>query len=203
MRNNIPIPRWALWLMPSIIVRKSPDEKVLYLSFDDGPRPETTGKILEILHRYQAKASFFCTGTMVNKHPDLLEKIRCGGHSIGNHGMYHKKQGLFGYKKFISETDVAARLLNSRLFRPPYGFITPGVYRKLRQRYDIVLWDVMPGDFIDARDAASMMKTVKLSVRNGSIIVLHEKFQNSHNTLELLEIILRHYTALGFRFEGL
>ncbi len=189
--------------MPKIVVNKNENNKSIFLSFDDGPHPDTSLKILKLLEKYQAKASFFLLGEMVLKHKKLFEEIKKQSHSIGTHGMRHRYQPVFCTKTYIREIEESAEIIGTKLFRPPYGFITPRVYRKLKNKFEIVLWDVMPGDFKRNKSLDDMIKTVIKNTKNGSIIVLHEGKENFETTLILTERILEYYSNLGYKFLGL
>lgn len=156
------------------VFRISTDEKVLCLTFDDGPNPDSTFKILNILDKYQVKAIFFLTGINVENYPGIKETIVAGGHQIGNHGYRHMSGWSTSYKKYTGNISKAAVLIPSGFYRPPYGRLTPGQYHYILNYYTLVLWDLMPYDFSKSFSAGKCLKILKEKIRPGSIIVLHD-----------------------------
>ncbi len=122
-------------------------EKTIYLTFDDGPDIDVTPDVLEILQKFNAKATFFCVGNKAVNHPELLEKIREMGHSIGNHSYSHIRGNYVTANVFYDDIEKCDMIINSKLFRPPYGKITRNQIEKLRSKYYLILWSVLPGDF--------------------------------------------------------
>ena len=124
-----------------------PGSNNIHLTFDDGPHRETTPKILDLLDRYQVKATFFCTGMNVEKYSVIYESILAAGHKTGNHSWSHLRGWTTTTKKYFADVDRAAGLINSNLFRPPYGQITPGQYLKLRNNFRIIMWTRQFADY--------------------------------------------------------
>ena len=156
------------------VFRISTDEKVLCLTFDDGPNPDSTYKILNILDNYQVKAMFFLTGINVENYPGIKEMIVAGGHQIGNHGYCHMSGWSTSYEKYRGNISKAARLIPSGFFRPPYGRLTPRQYHNILNDYTLVFWDLMPYDFSRSVSAGKCLRILKEKIRPGSIIVLHD-----------------------------
>lgn len=156
------------------IFRIRTDEKVLCLTFDDGPNPDSTYKILNILDNFHVKAMFFLTGLNVEKYPGLKEMIVAGGHLIGNHGYCHMSGWSTSYEKYALNISKAARLIPSDFYRPPYGRLTHRQYRNIVNDYTLVFWDLMPYDFSRFHSPGKCLKTLKEKIRPGSIIVLHD-----------------------------
>ena len=121
--------------------------KKIFLTFDDGPNSEVTTRVLDILDKYNAKATFFCLGENVEKHPELYEKIIKKNHSVGNHTYSHINGWFTKNKKYFNDIDQANFLIKSNLFRPPFGKTTPSQIIVLKKQYKIVLWDVMSMDY--------------------------------------------------------
>ena len=157
------------------LFRLETTEKLLCLSFDDGPDSSTTLPLLEIMGKFGVKALFFLTGTLAETNSDIITRIKSEGHIIGNHGYEH----LSGFRTqtdlYINNVFAAASLTSSTLFRPPYGQITPTQYRALSQSYKIFFWDVMAYDFDREFGSARSLKLLKEKIRPGSVIVLHDK----------------------------
>jgi peptidoglycan-N-acetylglucosamine deacetylase len=176
-------------------------EKNIYLTFDDGPDPEVTPDVLELLNHYQAQATFFCSGQKAAMHPEILQHIRATGHAIGNHSFDH----LDGWKTpaitYFRNIEQANEILKTGLFRPPYGKITHQQISLLKPKYRIIMWSLMPGDF---DPAASEEKVAHRAIRNsnsGTIIVFHDRSQFREKMLYALKKYLQHFSEIGFQFK--
>ena len=133
--------------MPALTWKLPTTEPVLYLTFDDGPIPEVTPWVLDTLESYNARATFFCVGHNVEKHPDLFQRLLNEGHSVGNHTFSHLNGWETENIAYFNNIRHCAHLVKSPLFRPPYGRITPSQRQYLLRHYQIVMWDVLSGDF--------------------------------------------------------
>jgi len=178
-------------------------EKKIYLTFDDGPNKETTGKILDLLHRHHAQATFFLTGRKAGRHPDLVGEIRRNGHALGNHTFDH----LNGWKtptgEYLENIDRCDEVVASDLFRPPYGRITPAQAKRIGGRYAIVLWTVMPGDFDARRSPEEVARNLHRHAEPGSIIVLHDLERTWEKVSHALPGFLEDFSSRGYTFEPL
>ncbi|MGP8216854.1 MAG: polysaccharide deacetylase family protein, partial [Bacteroidia bacterium] len=142
------IPRIAEVLYPGGIFRiPAKDKKTAYLTFDDGPVPEATPLVLDILKQYKVTATFFCVGDNVNKYPDLFQRIKNEGHSVGNHTYNHLKGWKKTVKEYTENVSKCNALVDSKLFRPPYGRITLKQFKELKKEYKIIFWDVLSMDY--------------------------------------------------------
>jgi peptidoglycan/xylan/chitin deacetylase (PgdA/CDA1 family) len=159
---------------PESVFRINDGNKELYLTFDDGPHPDTTTLILSILETNGVKATFFCTGQEAEKYPGLISLILAKGHIIGNHGYRHLDGWRTNTNVYIRNIQKGAELTSKHLFRPPYGRIRPSQYRVLKKKYRIVFWDLMPYDFDRKMNHERVLRVLKKKVRPGSIIVLHD-----------------------------
>ena len=176
-------------------------EKVVYLTFDDGPK-ELTPFVLRHLKSYDAKATFFLTGQNVIKEQALYEQIKREGHSIGNHSYSHLN-GWTTTKFYYSDIDKCDSILNTNLFRPPFGKIRPSQIRYLKRRYQIIMWDVLSWDF-DAKVSEERCLNIVLSrTKAGSIIVFHENEKSAVNMKYALPKLLQHLKSKGYRFKKL
>jgi peptidoglycan/xylan/chitin deacetylase (PgdA/CDA1 family) len=176
-------------LYPGAVFRIKTPQKVLFLTFDDGPDPVSTPAILGILERYKVKAVFFCNGSKAEKYPDLIHQIKQNGHTTGNHSYSHSDGWVTSLKKYIEDVSRADECTSANLFRPPYGHLTPGQFRALRKKYRIVFWDVMPYDFDKSFGSGNVLRILKKKIRRGSIIVLHD------NPDTKAEVILGYFIA--------
>ena len=188
-------------LFGKVIWRKIlPSSKVIYLTFDDGPVPEVTEKVLTILHKYGCKATFFCVGDNVRKHPDIYRKIIAEGHHTGNHTFHHLKGFKTKTVDYLKDVDEAANYIQSDLFRPPYGRIKWSQLRKLKKRYQVVYWDVLTYDYNASLSPEKIFENVRKFARNGSVIVFHDSLKSKKNVLEALPISIEYLKNEGFQF---
>jgi peptidoglycan-N-acetylglucosamine deacetylase len=162
------------WFFPGAEFRIRTGGKVLYLTFDDGPDERSTPLILDILERHNVKALFFCNGRNAEKFPGLISLLKTRGHLIGNHGYDHLNGWKTSSGKYCENVRTAAPHTSDKLFRPPFGRITPVQYRLLRNDYRIFFWDIMPYDFDKSLDAGRCFEILIKKIRPGSIIVLHD-----------------------------
>jgi peptidoglycan/xylan/chitin deacetylase (PgdA/CDA1 family) len=180
------------------------DETVsLYLTFDDGPTAGITGELLAILNRFDAKATFFCIGRNVERHPELFQQILDAGHAVGNHTYSHLKGWFTKNKEYFDDIDLASQLISSNLFRPAYGMITPSQARFLQQRYRIVMWDVMSFDFDPGTGGVKCLDHVTQYARAGSIVVFHDSLKASEKMLYALPRMLEYFGEKGFVFKAI
>ena len=181
----------------------------IYLTFDDGPTPEITERVLEILDKHHIKATFFCIGDNVRKHPEIVQKILSKQHSVGNHTYSHLKGWKTPTKTYISNSEACEiklnslfKIRNSKLFRPPYGKITPWQSYKLRKLgYKIIMWDVLSKDYDASISAEKCYENVIQNVLSGSIIVFHDSNKAKENVLNSLEKTIETLKSKEFKFE--
>ncbi len=177
--------------------------KEIFLTFDDGPIPELTQKVLDILSIYNAKATFFCVGHNVKKHPHIYEKILINGHATGNHTYNHLNGHKTSFCDYIKNVEKAASYIKGDLFRPPYGRITNKQRLALKDRYKIVLWNVLSQDYNMKIAPENCFENVKRFTKSGSIIVFHDNYKAEKNMLPALTATMRYYTKLGYKFRSI
>jgi len=163
------------WLYPGTLFRIKTSDRIICLTFDDGPNPETTSALLEILKKNNIRAVFFCSGLAAEKYPSLIELIRNAGHLIGNHGYHHYNGWVTSSEVYCTDVNYASQFTSGKLFRPPYGRLRLSQYKKLRKTFRIIFWDLMSYDFDNRFGAAKSLAILKKKIRPGSIIVLHDK----------------------------
>lgn len=196
-----------IWDIPS-------SGKDIYLTFDDGPTPEITNWVLNTLKEYHAKATFFCVGNNIEKHPDIFQNILDEGHSIGNHTYNHVKGWRTKAKGYLENTTKAQEMINSKivnqkssianLFRPPYGQITPKQGKELiALGYKIIMWDVLSFDWGHNVSEEICLNNVTSKATNGSIIVFHDNVKSSKNMQYSLPKALEHFSKLGYHFKAI
>ncbi|TCJ18811.1 hypothetical protein EPD60_03355 [Flaviaesturariibacter flavus] len=181
-------------------------ERVLYLTFDDGPDPLGTPFVLEQLRRYDARATFFCLGAAVARHPELYERVRAEGHAVGNHTYRHLDSWETPAKAYLADVSEAASLIDSPLFRPPYGHINRSRMRRMRhggQPMQLVLWSVDSKDYDSGITPEQSFHNVVNAAGPGSIILCHDIDSSAPNLRVMLPRLLAHFTALGYRFEAI
>ena len=177
----------------------SEDDRAVYLTFDDGPNPETTPWILETLSKYDAKATFFCLGKNAEQHPDVFRMILDGGHAVGNHTYSHQKGWEMRTGRYVEDVDLADNFIRSNLFRPPYGRIKPRQIRRISERYKLIMWDVLSRDYSQFVSPRACVKNVTNYVKGGSVVVFHDSRKAYRNMSYALPRVLEHIRAQGLR----
>ena len=197
-------PTWMQRLYPGVVWRKQQEKKVVYLTFDDGPIPECTPQILDILAQYGVKATFFMVADNAVRHPQLLERIRQEGHSIGNHTYHHLRGCQVTTNHYLDDVEQASKVLDTKIFRPPHGRMKYSQKRALlKQGYTIYLWDVLPHDYNPRYSVEHMLKIIKRYTRNGSIITCHDSLKSRDRVLELLPRMIEWLQSEGYRIEAI
>lgn len=189
---------------PSHLIWKfARNEKKLYLTFDDGPTPDITVKILDILSSYHAKATFFCLGKNVELFPDLYTQIIQAGHSTGNHTQNHLNGWKTRNSRYFDDINNAAENINSKLFRPPYGKIRGSQIFHLKKDYKIIMWEILSGDYSNQIAPEKCTHNVITKALPGSIVVFHDSLKAKNNMLYSLPRVLNHFSKNGYCFEAI
>ncbi|MCC4211605.1 polysaccharide deacetylase family protein [Leeuwenhoekiella parthenopeia] len=204
-------PKWLKRLYPGYVwdQKDNPETKRLYLTFDDGPIPEVTPWVLETLKSYNAKATFFCIGENITKHPEIFEQLLKSGNSIGNHTFNHLKGWSTKEDVYLQNTTKTEALLeqagiHNKLFRPPYGKIKRGQAKRLKKLgHQIIMYDAIAYDW----DATISPEQCALNIINnaepGSILVFHDSLKAEKNMKAALTRVLEHFSSLGYTFAPL
>ena len=190
-------------LFPETIWRIPGDKKTVYLTFDDGPIPQVTPWVLDVLDYYEVKATFFCVGDNVPRNPNLFQVIRDRGHQVGNHTMNHVKGMSMSPEKYVRNVMNAHDLIQSRLFRPPHGHMLPGQAKLLKKDFSIIMWDVVTRDYSNKLSGEQVFGNVKRYARNGSIIVFHDSIKAERNLHYALPRTINWLRENGFLFKTL
>ncbi len=195
---------------PSAIWRVPTKEKKIFLTFDDGPIPEITPWVLSTLKQFNAKATFFCIGANIEKHPDIFQQIISEGHSVGNHTYHHLNGWKTKTKEYLENIEKCKTAManahqpsttnHQPFFRPPYGRMKQSQYSILNTQYSIVMWDVLSGDFDEKLSAEKCLKNVITKTREGSIVVFHDSIKAQKNLFYALPKFLEHFSKKGFEF---
>lgn len=203
----IKTPFWLRLIYRSCLWRKPTQDRVLYLSFDDGPHPQATPFVLEQLAIFNAKASFFCIGKNVQLYPEIYDAIIAAGHVIGNHTQNHINGWKNNTENYIADIQEATKLIDSNLFRPPYGRISFSQIKALRSDSslpkEIIMWDVLSGDFDTTITGEKCATNVIQHAGPGSIIVFHDSAKAMDRLRTALPKVLVHFSNMGYQFKVL
>lgn len=199
------LPAWLQRIYPGAIWRGDTTRKVVYLTFDDGPIPEVTPKLLDVLEQEKVHATFFMVADNVTKYPQIYHRVVANGHRIGNHTYHHIKGTKYKLADYIADVKKADVILGgTKLFRPPYGRVLPKQLIALRsQGYKIILWDVLTHDYEKSHTAEDLVRIVKRYVRNGSIITFHDSIKSNERMLAAVPMVIRELRNEGYTFETL
>ena len=193
-------PQFIQNLFPNYTWRIPSQEKVLYLTFDDGPIPQVTPWVLEQLQAFQAKATFFCVGDNIRKYPDVFDQVVRKGHAVGNHTFNHINGWQTENISYFHNVRHCANMVHSVLFRPPYGRLKPKQAQFLQRHYRIVMWDVLSGDFDPKLSEEQCLANVINNAENGSIVVFHDSLKAEDKLRYALPRVLEHFAEQGFTF---
>ena len=197
------IPSFLQRIFSNYTLRMPTSDKVIYLTFDDGPIPTVTPWVLEQLAAYSAKATFFMIGENVHKNPTVFQQVIKAGHAIGNHTYNHLNGWQTKDKTYFQNVEKCSEVIDSTLFRPPYGKIKPSQAKHLRQRYNIVFWDILSGDFDANITSEQCLNNVLRQAKNGSIIVFHDSLKAAQHLRYVLPKVLEFYHSKGFEFRAI
>ena len=189
------------WLFPGAIWRINKSEKCVYLTFDDGPIPEVTPWVLDLLDKYNIKATFFCVGDNVRKYPEVYQMVLDRGHLVGNHTFNHR-QGIRSFtKRYVANVELASEYIKSDLFRPPHGHLRFNQFFWLKKRYKVVMWDVVTRDYSWRMNAKEVFDVVKKYTRNGSVIVFHDSLKAEERMKDALPKSIEWLLEQGYTFK--
>ena len=193
-------PTWLQRLYRGVVWRENPSSKVVYLTFDDGPIPECTPQLLDILKQYGVKATFFMVAENAERYPELLARVRDEGHVVGNHTYHHMRGYKHDTQTYVRDALRGAEVLQTTLFRPPHGRMRNNQKKALiDQGYTIYLWDVLTHDYNPHYSVDKMLAVVKRYTRNGSILVMHDSLKSKDRMLEALPQIIEWLQSNGYK----
>jgi peptidoglycan/xylan/chitin deacetylase (PgdA/CDA1 family) len=205
------VPVFIQKLFGSVTWRMPGTGPSLFLTFDDGPHPDITPQILDILKSADAKATFFCVGENVEKYPGIFRRITEDGHVTGNHTQHHLDGWKTGTRQYIADTlhcrdtirTVANRRSTVELFRPPYGKLKLSQLKALRKEFRIVMWDTLSRDYDQTISGEKCLQNVIRYSGNGSIVVFHDSVKAKDRVLYTLPKVLEHFSKRNFSFLSL
>ncbi len=199
------IPAWFARINSNCVWKIPSREKILYLTFDDGPHETVTPFVLDQLKKYNAKATFFCLGKNVQSHPEIYKRILNEGHKTGNHTFNHLNGWKVSKNNYTDDVKEAAKYINSKFFRPPYGKATPSSLKILRSEfgYKIIMWHILSGDFDEKISPEKCTNNVKKHAGKGSIVVFHDSSKAWKSLSFALPEVLYDFSAKGFQFKAL
>jgi peptidoglycan/xylan/chitin deacetylase (PgdA/CDA1 family) len=192
---------WLRWLYPRATWRMDRHEKAVYLTFDDGPIPQSTPFILKTLADFGIKATFFMVGDNVRKYPELYQQIVDAGHQVGNHTFNHISGGKHTTRVYSANVVAANELIHAHLFRPPHGWMRTPQYFWIGLKYRIVMWDLVTRDYSKWMTAEGIVNNVKRYARNGSIITFHDSLKSIDKLHTALPESLQWLKGQGYEFK--
>jgi peptidoglycan/xylan/chitin deacetylase (PgdA/CDA1 family) len=187
-------------LFPESMWRIPMKEKSVFLTFDDGPIPEVTPWVLDLLDQYEIKATFFMVGDNVRKHPETFQEVIKRGHSVGNHTMHHLQGAKVRTRRYIKDIAEAHMLIKSPLFRPPHGFIRWKQAAAIKANMRIIMYDLVTRDYSKKLSGDDVLENVKRYTRNGSIIVFHDSLKAEKNLRYALPKAIEWLKQNGYKF---
>lgn len=199
-------PVWFRILFPGAVFRiKSSGvrRKRVFLTFDDGPIPEVTPWVLDVLDKYGVKATFFMVGQNVERNPQLLEEVRRRGHAVGNHTLHHIQGASATTMRYMRDAAEGAVLTGSTLFRPPHGWLRPRQLRALKKHYRVVMYDLVTRDYSRHMSPEDVVENVRKYARDGSIIVFHDSLKSWPRLLTALPRAIEWLIAEGYEFAAI
>ncbi|HLT93016.1 MAG TPA: polysaccharide deacetylase family protein [Membranihabitans sp.] len=199
----IKTPGFVKEFFPQLTWDGPPGNRTIYLTFDDGPHPEVTIQVLEILDRYKASGTFFCVGENIEKYPDTFSLLKKYNHGIGSHTYNHLNGWASDNMEYFKNIKRAATLAGTNLFRPPYGRIKPSQVGILEKHYQIIMWSVLSGDFDTTLTGNQCFDNVKKYVKDGSIVVFHDSTKAAKRLLYALPRVLDYFSEQNYRFDAL
>ena len=194
-------PCFFKWIFPRRTWGFSRSIDHVFLTFDDGPNPEITPWILDYLKEKNIQATFFCVGSNIKRYPELFQRIKAEGHSVGNHTMNHDKGTKVSFKKYKSSISETKILIGNNLFRPPYGRINAWKSYQLSKEYHLIMWSWLSYDFDPSIPISTILKKAKKQIKAGDILVLHDNPKVTDRVKELLPKLIEIIEQKGLKFE--
>ncbi|MEZ4936178.1 MAG: polysaccharide deacetylase family protein [Crocinitomicaceae bacterium] len=196
------VPNWIRKVKSGRIWDFSVTKKEVFLTFDDGPQPEVTDWVLDLLLKHEIKATFFCVGANVRKHPEIYARMLNEGHAIGNHTFSHQNAWKASKKEYLEDIQKASELIESKLFRPPYGKISNALVKDIKEMgNEVIMWSILSYDFKTNLNTESQLKILKRKTSPGSILVFHDSMKSFHNLKKMLPSFIEYGKTQGWDFK--
>jgi len=190
--------------LPKLTWRREVTEKVVYLTFDDGPHPTITPWVMNELDKVGAKGTFFVVGENAERYPETISDLRDKGHVVANHTQHHIKGWINSKEVYLKDIEDCAKVLgNKRLFRPPFGQINFRAMNKICKHYEVIMWDILTKDYLKTLNISRAQKRIRKATRPGSIIVFHDSEKAEKQLKQLLPEYLQFLQSEGYRMEVL
>ncbi|MDP1800260.1 MAG: polysaccharide deacetylase family protein [Bacteroidota bacterium] len=190
-------------IYPKAVWKVNTTEKIIYLTFDDGPIPGLTEWVLDELKKFNARATFFCVGSNILKNPEIFERIKTEGHKVANHTMFHPKGFKTDTTAYLNEVEECRKLVKNDLFRPPYGQLKHSQYKVLLDKgFKIIFWDVISYDYEKISEKACATNVIT-NTQSGSIVLFHDNYKAEKNLRFSLPLYLKHFAHLDYQFKVL
>ncbi len=199
----IKTPRILRWPYPEMVWQINTDKKEVFLTFDDGPIPEVTPWVLAELQKANATAMFFMVGQNAEKHAKIYNAVAEAGHGIGNHTYYHLTGWKTNTEEYLANVEKCNKLLKTPFFRPPHGRIKKSQLKHLKQKYHLIMWDVLSADFDENLSPEQCVKNVVENVKPGSIVVFHDSVKALPRLKTALPLALKQLKERGYSFGDL
>jgi peptidoglycan/xylan/chitin deacetylase (PgdA/CDA1 family) len=196
-------PFFLRWIYPNAIWNLPSEQKVVYLTFDDGPTPVITEKIVELLEEYDAKATFFCIGKNIEQHPELFKLVKSKGHHIGSHTYSHINGWKSKSTEYLNDYQKGRELVGSNLFRPPYGRILLNPLQTIQKQDKLIMWDILSKDYDASLTPETVLNNVLKNIEPGAIIVFHDSEKAKKNVLAVLPQLLQNLKQQGYTMEAI
>lgn len=196
-------PEWFRMFFPGAIFRMPPSKEKpgqVFLTFDDGPIPEVTPWVLEVLDEFGVKATFFMVGQNIERHPELLNLVNEKGHKAANHTLHHIRGIGIKPEHYIEDAAACEKFTKSGLIRPPHGWLTPRQLKELKKEYKVVMYDLVTRDYSKKTTADDVVNNIRKLTRDGSIIVFHDSLKSFEKLKTALPLSLQWLKSQGYTF---
>jgi peptidoglycan/xylan/chitin deacetylase (PgdA/CDA1 family) len=200
---RVRLPGFVTSQFKEAVWRLDETERIVYLSFDDGPIPEVTPWVLDLLQKEKIKATFFCVGENVMRYPEVYQRILNESHSVGNHTFNHWQGIKKGNQEYYRNIEKAGEYIDSDLFRPPHGWLKLSQYHFLKKKYRIIMWDLISCDYDVRIKPERVLKNITDFVRPGSVITFHDSIKAQRNLTETLPTAIKWLKEQGYRFDAI
>jgi peptidoglycan-N-acetylglucosamine deacetylase len=208
VKYRVKMPFWLKMMFPKGLEWSMPatTQPTVYITFDDGPHPTATPFALQQLEKHDAKATFFCVGDNVTKHPSVYKELLSHGHKTANHTFNHLNGWKTDNDTYLQNIEKARQYIDSELFRPPYGIIRSAQVKQMKQKYPdmkIIMWDILSGDFDRDITPQKCLDNVLKYIQPGSIVLFHDSEKAWERMSYALPLVLEHCSKQGWKMKAI